>query len=653
MRLPDRGDDPDDCRCESTFETRPGAGDRYRTELHVDADDCPGGGDLVAAAACRATVVGALAERDADLVRTTAAGRTRAYVDDAAGFLLAAGRFVEEAAFHDEAIASLARRDPLAAAHEATGRAGPIRRIAAETGLAAGVERASGHRPADGVADEWAIADGETTDRETDGIHTKYARLLRSFDGPTLAQSRVDPRPPPGATLVDRRTLSTGATARLYESERGRQYHLTPVEHGLDASATTTLAAAYGELARGAVGGGERAPGRAVRRVAADDAPVQTLTAVLRKHTRGQGVLEDLFADDRVTDVAATAPVGRNPLWVTLDGDRLATNVRLTPRGAAALSSRLRLTSGRGFSRASPTVDATVDAGDERVRVAGVTSPASDGPGFAFRRRDEQPWTLPALVDNDTLPAEAAALLSVAVERGAAVLFAGPRGAGKTTLLGASLWELPATERVIAIEDTPELPVEALQETGRDVQALGVDAGDGPEPAPAAALRTALRLGEGALVVGEVRGEEARVLYEAMRVGDGDGAVLGTIHGAGGEAVRERVVTDLEVPESAFAATDLLVTAGADPHRVTRIEEVRATSAGVAFEELYESTAEGLAATGVVDRGNSHLVAALATADESYASVREAIASRTSQLRAESLGGTDHESVARRRWGSR
>ena len=264
------------------------------------------------------------------------------------------------------------------------------------------------------------------------------------------------------------------------------------------------------------------------------------------------------------------------------------------------------------------------------VRVAGVASPVSDGVAFAFRAGNDDAWRLPELVANGTLPADAAALLSVAVERAAAGLVAGTRGAGKTTLLGALLWELPAATRTVVLEDTPELPVEALQAAGRDVQTLRTSAETGDDHGtglpPTAALRTALRLGEGALVVGEVRGEEAGVLYEAMRVGANGSAVLGTIHGDGGAAVRDRVVDDLGVSRSSFAATDLVVTL--EPYetdegrarRVKAIEEVVGTDPP-RFEPLYELDAGILAATGRVDRGNSHLVETMTRSDESYADV--------------------------------
>jgi hypothetical protein len=180
--------------------------------------------------------------------------------------------------------------------------------------------------------------------------------------------------------------------------------------------------------------------------------------------------------------------------------------------------------------------------------------------------------------------------------------------------------------------------VSGLQAAGRDVQSIRTGLDDGAALPPTEALRAAIRLGDGALAVGEVRGEEAATLYEAMRVGAADGAVLGTVHGVGGEAVRDRMVSDLDVDERAFGATDLVVTLTAEAgRRVTRVEEVRATTDGVHFATLFESTggADGRAAlrsTGVVDRGESALVADLAAPDESYADVRTALDRRATAI---------------------
>jgi len=72
------------------------------------------------------------------------------------------------------------------------------------------------------------------------------------------------------------------------------------------------------------------------------------------------------------------------------------------------------------------------------------------------------------------------------------------------------------------------------------------------------ALGLSLRLGDSALIVGEIRSGEAKALYEAMRVGALANVVAGTIHGASPYGVFDRVVNDLEVPATSFKATDII-----------------------------------------------------------------------------------------------
>lgn len=621
-RVPDRvaqsltaviGETTESCGCQPTFDD---------TTLVVDATACQHGGRLEQSQDCRETVIGALTERDATTVRTETGGVERAYEDSAAALLVAAGRFAEATAFHDDRLALRARRDPLAACREATGRAGPVGDIAAETGLA-----------------------------ELAAEATSYETALAPYVGPSVSQWRVETEPPANAQLRLVRELDTGGTARYYDAGPGpARYHLAPLDRLLSETELTVLSSAYERLATGEFEGGDRAPGRAVRSVAdarAETVDAEQITTVLKKHTRGYGLLEDLFADPALSDVFVTAPAHENCLRVNVDGERLRTNVRLTQTGVAALSSQFRRESGRAFSRADPTLDATATVAARQVRIAGVTDPPSDGTAFAFRARDGEVWTLPALLRNGTVSGHAAALLSVAVERGASVLLAGPRGAGKTTMLGALTWELPPAVRTVLIEDTPELPVTPLQESGRDVQALRTSV-DRDALSPTAAVRTALRLGDGALIVGEVRGEEAAVLYEAMRIGANSEAVMGTIHGDGGSEVVERVVTDLGVPASSFCVTDLLVTLelARDGERRVRLVEEVVGKESPSFEPLYDRSADGLRSTGRIERGNSSLLTGLTDPAESYADLRERLEQRRRLLEAlADRGATDCEAV--------
>lgn len=549
------------------------------------------------------------------VVHTRNRGRERTYEGDGLTLLVAAGTFRERARTHDETLAYRAARDPIGTATAATARAGPLSRLVDETGLAA------------------AIGNGN------------YEAVLRPSVGLTVAQSRVRARPSPGAVLRDQYDIESGATVRRYAVDDRPVYHLDPLERRLADDAVEMLAAAREHMT--AVGpSGDRAPGAAVRAVAEAGDPVGRLTRILTKHTRGWGVLTDLFADPSVSDVFATPPVDETPLRVRADGQSLPTNVTLTDRGAETLASRFRRESGHAFSRAEPTLDAATEVHGRRIRAAGVTAPVSDGIAFAFRAHDDDVWTVPALVGNETLTAFGGALCSLAVARGAAIVVTGGRGAGKTTLLSALCWEIPPRTRTIVVEDTPELPVTALREAGRDVQRLRVSTGTGPGLMPTRALRTALRLGDGALIVGEVRGEEAAVLHRGMRVGENDGAVLGTLHAEGGASVRDRVVDDLNVPASAFAATDVVVTVAKTAtdkgRQVTSVEEVVMGPDGPAFADL---VTRSTGPTDRIDRGNSRLLETLRRPDESYEDVRTSLADRADWVEAAAAGSTAPEDL--------
>lgn len=587
------------CGCVPTLEDK---------QLVVDASTCDGDGILATEEACRATVVETLTERDATDIRVRTGGIERVYGTDAAALLVAAGRFVDAIRHRDDRLAERARRDPLGAAREATGRAGAPATIAAETGLAVLAERIAG-----------------------------YEECLAPLVGLTISDWRVDTTPPADAELTDVRDLKTGDTARIYQTDGTDRYVLSPLGSGIDDTDARLLSTAYDRLADGMVDGGERAPRRAVRQ-AADTAAehttsLTTLGTILQRHTQGHGLLSALFADVAVSDAFVTAPVAENPLRIRVDDRTLATNVCLTERGGSALAARYRRESGRGFSRADPTLDAAANISDRQVRVAGVTEPVSDGVAFAFRAHDRNVWTLPALVGNGTLTVRSAALLSLVVERGGAMLVAGPRGAGKTTLLGALLPELPPAVRAVIIEDTPELPVGQLQQEGRDVQALRASQEAG-ELSATEAVRTALRLGDGALVVGEIRGKEAQSLYEAMRVGANSEAVLGTVHGDGADAVYDRVVDDLGVPATSFGVTDAVVTlerTADGRRRLSTIEEV-ADREPVSFNTLFERKDSTLASSGRLERGNSRLLETVSRPEETYADVQAALGQRSETL---------------------
>src|SRR4030042_3167129 len=121
--------------------------------------------------------------------------------------------------------------------------------------------------------------------------------------------------------------------------------------------------------------------------------------------------------------------------------------------------------------------------------------------------------------------------------------------------------EIVPKHRIIVIEDSFELPVEALRKLEYDILRMKVRSAllkTTTEVSAEDGIRTSLRLGDSSLIIGEVRSTEAKALYEAMRIGALANVVAGTIHGGSPYAVFDRVVNDLDVPATSFKATDII-----------------------------------------------------------------------------------------------
>ncbi len=287
------------------------------------------------------------------------------------------------------------------------------------------------------------------------------------------------------------------------------------------------------------------------------------------RYTVGYGILETLLEDPHIEDVYVDAPCDRNRVHVTVNGVsgfnsvvRCRSNIMLEQVEMDHVLSRLCRVSGLPFSETHPTLEC--DMGFKGARATAVGRPLSPaGTALALRRHSSIPWTLTRMMVNGTLSAETAALISLMVDGRSTMMICGPRGAGKSSLLSACLFEFPLSQRVLTLEDTRELPVDVMQAMGYKVQSILADDRNGESNERSReALRLSLRMGESALVMGEVRGEEVSMLYEGMRTGRAGSTVMGTMHGESAVSLYERVVHDLGVSPEAFMATDAVISLG-------------------------------------------------------------------------------------------
>jgi len=297
---------------------------------------------------------------------------------------------------------------------------------------------------------------------------------------------------------------------------------------------------------------------------------IWSLCQVVTRYTIGYGLLEILLSDKKLEDIYIDAPAGSNPIHVTFSGltgtnnlMRCDTNIIASENEVTAFVSRMKHQSGRPFSEAFPTMETDVGGFEARATVVGLPL-SPNGTALALRRHSSTPWTLLKMAHSGTIDALTAGLISFLIDGRSTILVCGPRGAGKSSMLGAIMFEFPPNQRILTIEDTAELPVRRMQSIGFKVQSLLVQQrlGESQEEKTEEALRVSLRLGESAIILGEVRGREAKVLYDSMRTGKAGSSVLGTMHGDSAKSVYERVVHDLGIAKEAFNATDAVITMG-------------------------------------------------------------------------------------------
>ncbi|WP_370572368.1 ATPase, T2SS/T4P/T4SS family [Methanomethylovorans sp.] len=349
---------------------------------------------------------------------------------------------------------------------------------------------------------------------------------------------------------------------------------------------------------------------------------------LLAKYTTGLGILEDLLSDERVTDIYVNAPADKNPVNVVMNGEECTTNIFLSQEEMDSMVSRFRTISGRPFGEATPVLEMALKEYGVRVSVIGDPLSAK-GMAYAFRKHAKTPWTLPKLINSGAITPLTAGLLSFMMDGHASVLIAGGVGAGKTSLLCAMLMEMPQKYRILTIEDTPEIPLEQLQKLGWKAQGLNAQSSivkSSIEIEPSTALRASLRLGSSSLVIGEVRGPEVAMLYEAMQVGTAGNSVIGTIHGASTNAVYERIVHTLGVPPASFRATDAVIVCSntriagsmATKRKVIQIAEVNEVwdpdNTYSVFSEIltFDASVNSLVPTDLLDRGQSALIRKIA-----------------------------------------
>jgi len=263
----------------------------------------------------------------------------------------------------------------------------------------------------------------------------------------------------------------------------------------------------------------------------------------------GLGPLEELMSDPEVSDILVN---DHQTVFVERHGQIEETDVRFRDEAhLMQIISRIVSRVGRRIDEHSPMVDARLSDGS---RVNAIIPPlAIDGPILSIRRFGVERLTMTRLIELSSIPRHIAEILEACVKSRLNILVSGGTGSGKTTLLNCLSNYIPASERIVTIEDSAELKLQQRHVLRLETRPPNIE-GSGTVT-QRDLVRNALRMRPDRIVLGEVRGGEALDMIQAMNTGH-DGSIS-TIHANTARDALARVETMMmmagyDLPERAL-----------------------------------------------------------------------------------------------------
>jgi pilus assembly protein CpaF len=320
----------------------------------------------------------------------------------------------------------------------------------------------------------------------------------------------------------------------------------------------------------------------------------------------GLGPLEPFLQDPTISDILVNT---HKKIYVERFGKLEPTEARFKDDAhLMGIIEKIASAVGRRIDESSPMVDARLADGS---RVNAIIPPlAIDGPMLSIRRFAVRPLKLTDLVSLKTLTPEVGELLQGIVKARLNVLVAGGTGSGKTTLLNVLSGFIPTTERIVTIEDSAELQLQQPHVVRLETRPPNIE-GKG-QVTQRDLVRNSLRMRPDRIIVGEVRGEEAVDMLQAMNTGH-DGS-LATIHANSARDALMRLETmvsmsGLDIPSRFLrhyvsSALNIIVHVSRfsdGTRRLTSLQELTGMEGEViTLQEIFSFTQTGVTTDGTV-----------------------------------------------------
>jgi flagellar protein FlaI len=288
-------------------------------------------------------------------------------------------------------------------------------------------------------------------------------------------------------------------------------------------------------------GGTPKRPGTGKIKLTEDE--VASVRYLLLRDKVGMGILQPLIIDPNIEDISCS---GLGPIYIEHKVFKALKSAIIFDE-MEDLDAFLRRTSERinkPVTYRRPIVDATLPDGS-RVNIVFGNEVSKRGSNFTIRKFATTPLSILDIADGGGVNYRMAAYFSIVIEEGMNLFVSGETASGKTTLLNAITGFLGAEGKIVTVEDTPELQIPHPNWTREVVRGTSED---GAGVSMFDLLRAALRQRPNAILVGEIRGEEGNIAFQAMQTGH---MVMATFHAASVEKLIQRITgSPINVPKT-------------------------------------------------------------------------------------------------------
>ncbi len=342
------------------------------------------------------------------------------------------------------------------------------------------------------------------------------------------------------------------------------------------------------------------------------DSVLQKYNYFLIRDLVDYGKITPLIKDINVEDVVCNG-IAIPVFVVHRRYGELETNVIFnTEEELDAMVERLAFMANRDVSLAKPIVDGILPNGS-RVLITYKKEVSGSGSTFTIRNFRPEPLTIIDLLSNKVLEAGEAAYIWELLEAKKSMVIIGSTGAGKTTLLNAIIDLIDPQQRIVTIEETPELRLE--RENWVSLHSKGIE-GEQSSITLFDLLKASLRQRPDYIVVGEIRGEEAVVFFQSIMTGHGG---LTTIHADSVDSMINRLISPpISVSPSLIPAVSAVIhigrmsTSSGFVRRVTSIDEITGYDLSNG-KVIYQKYATWNSSKDIVEYGNSAVIESLSS----------------------------------------